>query len=92
MLASMDDCINIEFSDELDLHHFHARDAKELITEFLNHAEKKGYSRVRIIHGKGSSVMKSIVYTELARRSTVLRFSDDGSNWGATIVYLACER
>lgn len=85
---SMDEITHIEFGDELDLHHFHPRDAKELISEFLDHAEKKGFSRVRIIHGKGSSVMKSIVCSELARRSSVAEFFDDRGNWGATVVIL----
>ncbi len=84
----MDELTHIEFSDELDLHHFHPRDAKELVSEFLDYAEKKGYSRIRIIHGKGSSVMKSIVRAELSRRPSVLEFFDDRGNWGATIAIM----
>ncbi len=64
------------------------RDAKNLLSEFLDHAERKGYSRVRIIHGKGHSVMKSIVYAELVRRPSVAAFFDDQGNWGATIAIM----
>ncbi len=84
----MEEIIHIKFSDELDLHHFHPRDAKNLLSEFLDNAEEKGYSRVRIIHGKGHSVMKSIVYAELARRPSVAAFFDDRGNWGATIAVM----
>ena len=38
---------------ELDLHGYHADEARSMTREFLNEACKKGFKRVRIIVGKG---------------------------------------
>ncbi|MCX7678126.1 MAG: Smr/MutS family protein [Spirochaetes bacterium] len=84
----MSELFNIELEDEIDVHHFHPKDVQAIISEFLNHAREKGYLRVRIIHGKGRSVLKSLVYAELARCPFVHSYGDDFANWGATIVYL----
>lgn len=78
----------IELEDELDLHHFHPKDIKPLLREFLESAVEKEKKQVRVVHGKGQSTAKSIVLKELERSSLVRSFKDDGSNWGATIVYL----
>jgi DNA-nicking Smr family endonuclease len=89
--TAMDEFIHIEFSDEIDLHHFHPKDAECLIADFLDHAQTCGYHRVRIVHGKGRSVMKSIVYSALMRHEAVAEFYNDASNWGATIVVMKKE-
>lgn len=84
----MDEIFKIEFSEELDLHHFHPKDVKAIVEEYLQYAAEKGYSKVKIIHGKGRSVIKSIVHSQLLKNEHVRSFHDDASNWGATIVYL----
>ena len=86
--AMSDDITRLEFTDEIDLHHFHPRDAKAVLLEFLDHAEASGYPMVRIVHGKGRSVLKEMVRAVLARRPRVARFADDSANWGATVVWL----
>jgi DNA-nicking Smr family endonuclease len=86
--TAMDEFMHIEFSDEIDLHHFHPKDAECLIADFLDHARTCGYHRVRIIHGKGRSVIKSIVYSALMRHEAVAEFYNDAANWGATIVVM----
>lgn len=84
----MDEIRRIELRDELDLHAFHPRDAKPLLREFIDNARKKGIMRLRIIHGKGRSVIKSIVIAELERNEHISKFNDEPGNWGATIAYL----
>ncbi len=78
----------IEFGSEVDLHHFHPRDTGIVVHEFLKQGKEKGLSRLRIVHGKGRSQKKSQVHRLLADAPDVESFSDDGSNWGATIVTL----
>ena len=78
----------LEFGREIDLHHFHPRDVRAILSDFLDHAEDSGYDAVRIIHGKGQSVSKTIVYSVLKSRDSVTGYCDDGGNWGATIAHL----
>jgi DNA-nicking Smr family endonuclease len=80
--------VKIELTDEIDLHHFNPRDAKDILREFIAQAKEKGLVRVRVVHGKGRSVMKKIVAEELGKNEAVSSFSDDRANWGATIVVL----
>lgn len=77
-----------EFGPEVDLHHFHPRDTGIVVHEFLKQGKEKGLSRLRIVHGKGRSQKKSQVHSLLTDAPEVESFSDDGSNWGATIVNL----
>ncbi len=79
---------NIDFGHEVDLHHFHPKDTKRVIAEFLRQALEKGLSPVRIVHGKGKSVKKKWVYKLLDEHPDVLSYKDQGSNWGATMVEL----
>lgn len=83
-----DEPVEISLNDEIDLHHFHPRDAKALLNEFIDIAVERGLAEVRIVHGRGRSVIKKIVLDELGRNPLVKSFADDGANWGATRVYL----
>ena len=87
-----DKIIKIEPGDDLDLHHFHPKDAKDVLKEFIEMSYESGISSIRIAHGKGISVIKKIVIKELESNSKILSFHDDGSNWGATIAVLATPR
>jgi DNA-nicking Smr family endonuclease len=83
-----DEITHIEPGNELDLHHFHPRDARALLHDFIDSAAEKGLHEIRIVHGKGRSVIKGIVHAELGKRGDVLSFRDEPGNWGATIVRL----
>jgi dsDNA-specific endonuclease/ATPase MutS2 len=76
--------------DTLDLHTFRPQDVKDLVPDFLDDAIAAGYSEVRIIHGKGTGTLRTIVHSILAKHPRVLsyRLADDRSGWGATIVAL----
>ncbi|HEY1406763.1 MAG TPA: Smr/MutS family protein [Spirochaetota bacterium] len=79
----------IEFTDELDLHHFASRDTGFLVEYFIREAQERGVDRVRIIHGKGRSAKKREVYALLDRNQRVQSYGDDGHNWGSTVVVIS---
>ena len=81
-----DDAVAFEFTDELDLHPFHPRDVAELVRDYLEHAAARGWTQVRIIHGKGIGAMREIVHRELERNADVEGFgAADRGGWGATV-------
>jgi len=87
-MSDKNDIHKIELHDDLDLHPFHPKDAKALLLDFIESAREKGLPRIRIVHGKGRSVLKRMVIAELERNVNISRFHDEGGNWGATIAYL----
>ncbi|MEW6526504.1 MAG: Smr/MutS family protein [Spirochaetota bacterium] len=80
--------IIIELADTIDLHCFHPNDIKGILDEFLDNALTKGYKKVEIIHGKGKSVIKSLVHNYLKKDSRIINFFDKPGNWGTTVVIL----
>ncbi len=87
-IMNSDEYIKIELSETIDLHCFHPNDIKGILDEFLDNAYTKGYKKVEIIHGKGKSVIKSIVHNYLKNDSRITDFFDKHGNWGTTIVIL----
>ena len=88
--ASPDDVAVIELGDTLDLHHFRPSDVGDLVPDFLEDARGKGYTEVRIIHGKGTGSLRRSVHALLDRSPHVASYklADDRSHWGATVVAL----
>ncbi len=83
--------VEVEITDELDLHTFHPSDVKELVEDYLHEAQARGFSDVRIIHGKGKGVLRRIVQSVLDRPPAFesYRLGDETSgSWGATRVRL----
>ena len=77
--------------DTLDLHPFQPREVKELLDDYLVAAHEKGFREVRIIHGKGSGVLRERVLAILKKHPLVvaLRQADaSGGGWGATVAVL----
>jgi dsDNA-specific endonuclease/ATPase MutS2 len=80
--------VYIEITDSLDLHAFHPRDVKAVVTEYLKEAQKKGFRVVRIIHGKGVGVQRETVRKVLAETEFVKSYKNApefSGSWGATI-------
>ncbi len=84
----------IEVEDSIDLHSFPPRDVPDVVDAYLGEAVEKGFSEVRLIHGRGIGVQRERVQKLLARHSLVSGFHDappDRGGWGATIAYLKKE-
>ncbi|RTZ99099.1 MAG: DNA mismatch repair protein MutS [Deltaproteobacteria bacterium] len=81
----------LDITDVLDLHTFQPRDVPDLIDDYLTACVEKGLHSVRIIHGKGTGIMKARVRRILARHARVESFTDAplaSGGWGATLVQL----
>ena len=84
--------IQLEVTDVLDLHPFAPRDVKAVVEAYLEEARAKAFSTVRIIHGKGAGVQRSMVRSLLARTPFVTSFEDapmGAGSWGATVVWFS---
>jgi DNA-nicking Smr family endonuclease len=79
--------VEIPITDSLDLHSFAPADVKGVVQEYLEQCAQRGYRYIRIIHGKGTGVQKSIVRSVLERSELVESFSD-GPDWGSTVIVL----
>lgn len=83
--------VEIEITDSIDLHSFRPEEVKAVVTVYLEEAHKKGFRRVRIIHGKGIGVQREMVRSILSKSGLVkgVKSGDEFSgNWGATIAEL----
>ncbi|MFH1844118.1 MAG: Smr/MutS family protein [bacterium] len=74
----------------LDLHMFAPGEVKDLVNEYLEVCHERGILDVRIVHGKGIGVLRTIVRAVLERHPAVERFGHEsaGGSWGATVVRL----
>jgi DNA-nicking Smr family endonuclease len=89
-----DDPVKIPIDGVLDLHTFHPKDVKDLVPEYLRECRSQGVYHVRIIHGKGTGTLRTIVHSILEKDPHVLHFQTalyDGGSWGATEVELRPE-
>ena len=81
----------VEITDVLDLHAFAPRDIAIVVEIYLQEVRAKGYSTVRIIHGKGIGVQRERVRAVLQQTPVVASFADaplEAGSWGATVVWL----
>lgn len=84
--------VEIEITDVFDLHTIPPRDVQRVVGEYLQIAHEKGFTSVRIIHGKGIGVQREIVRSILTRTSFVADWTDappQAGGLGATIVHFA---
>lgn len=79
-------------SSELDLRGQRAADAQVNLDEFLDHAVRDGLSELRVIHGRGSGVLRNVVRDHLRYHRSVSDFGPEprerGGN-GATWVQMS---
>jgi DNA-nicking Smr family endonuclease len=86
-----EDPVELPIEDFLDLHSFAPRDIPAAVEAYLEQARARGFTAVRIIHGRGIGFQRERVRSILARTPWVLRFSDappEAGGWGATLVTL----
>ena len=83
--------VEIEIIDVFDLHTIPPRDVTRVVEEYLQQAYEAGFAVVRIIHGKGRGVQRTIVRSILAKTTFVIDWTDappEAGGLGATIVRL----
>ena len=75
--------------DELRLRHLTVDEALPRLGQFLHDTYISGFSRVKIIHGKGTGTLRETVRRELKKHPLVKSFhagAYDGGGQGVTIV------
>lgn len=88
---SDEDPVRVPIEDSLDLHSFQPRDVPSVVDEYLREAHAKGFTEVRLVHGRGIGVQRGIVQSLLARHPLVAGFTDapaERGGRGATIARL----
>ena len=83
--------VRIPITDVLDLHTFPPKGVQGLVEEYLVEAHRRGYTALRIIHGRGIGVQREMVRAVLTRTSFVESFADapaEAGGWGTTLVTL----
>ncbi len=86
-----DDPIEVPIDGTLDLHTFNPREVKGLLPEYIDECRQRGIYEVRIIHGKGTGVLRETVHSLLRRLPGIVSFrlaDETAGGWGATIVIL----
>lgn len=80
----------LEIDGVLDLHMFPPDQVKDLVRDYIDACLEEGILDLRIIHGKGIGVLRTIVYSILEKHPEVESFGhpSDGGSWGATVVRL----
>ena len=86
-----DDPVEIPITDTLDLHPFRPNEIKDVAREYLTEARARGFTQVRLIHGRGIGVQRENIRTLLATLDFVIEYHDadgSGGGWGSTVVLL----
>ena len=86
-----EDIIRIPIGDVLDLHTFLPKEVPDLLDDYFEACIQKGIFSVRVIHGKGTGVLKQRVRSILEKHPLVENCGDapgGAGGWGATLVAL----
>ena len=83
-----DEPVEIPIEETLDLHPFRPDEIRDVAREYLLEARARGFTEVRLIHGRGKGVQRANVQRLLRELEFVLDFRDD-AHLGATVVRLA---
>jgi len=87
----VDGPVEIPVEDVLDLHSFRPADVRSVVEEYLRVAHARGFTEVRLIHGRGIGVQRAVVQSLLGSHPLVVGYADapeDRGGRGATLVRL----
>ncbi len=73
---------------QLDLHGYDTESAKVATNDFINRNIIMQNSKIIIIHGKGTGLVKKAVHESLKKNKKVIKYHTDNLNDGLTIVHL----
>jgi dsDNA-specific endonuclease/ATPase MutS2 len=83
--------VTVPLEDALDLHTFRPGETAAAVAAYVEAAAAHGFREVRLIHGRGIGVQRTIVRRALERSEHVLSFADatpERGGWGATVATL----
>jgi len=83
--------VEIPVEDVLDLHSFRPADVRSVVAEYLQVVHARGFTEVRLIHGRGIGAQRAIVQSLLGSHPLVVGYADapeDRGGRGATLVRL----
>ena len=86
---------HVPIEDSLDLHSFLPRDVRDVVSDYLDEAVRRGFREVRLIHGKGKGVRRAEVRRLLdgdPRVADVFDAPPGRGGFGATVVLLRARR
>jgi DNA-nicking Smr family endonuclease len=86
-----DQPLEIPIQDSLDLHTFRPADVRSVVEEYLAAAQARGFTEVRLIHGRGTGHQRAMVRSLLSGHALVASFADapaERGGRGATVVTL----
>ena len=85
------DPVIVPINGVLDLHTFAPGELNSLMQDYIEACLEANIYDLKIIHGKGSGVMRARVRARLHQHPQVQSFQDapaDAGSWGATLVTL----
>ena len=83
--------VQIPIDGVLDLHTFAPGELNDLLNDYIEACLEAGIHDLRIIHGKGSGVMRQRVQARLRKDPRVRSYQDapaEAGGWGATLATL----
>ena len=86
-----DEPVVVPITEAFDLHDFPPREVVPVAEAYLEAAREKGFTDVRLIHGRGKGVQRANLRRMLGRHPDVESFEDappERGGWGATLVQL----
>ncbi|MBR1626145.1 MAG: Smr/MutS family protein [Bacteroidales bacterium] len=74
--------IRIHFNEKLDLRGYRGEEALSELEKFLDNARMLGERNLKILHGKGDGILKTLVRDYLRRQSDILSFHAEDIRFG----------
>ncbi|MDE7412511.1 MAG: Smr/MutS family protein [Muribaculaceae bacterium] len=72
----------LKFKNEIDVRGMRADEAIQAVTYFLDDAIQFSASKVRILHGTGHGILKTLIRQQLKANSAVAKFEDEDVRFG----------